>query len=177
MRFAIAWAHAVRDVAMLTKRTATTSNVPNSEAGKDWCISWTWKDTFGGNDLEAGNAEAEKSKPTSWEVEGRLLATSKSQIPVPVPTSAIFRLAESSGMFGWMRKPNVLVVAMCCSSNLSRFSQIRHRRAFKAYLSGISSSEKMSALGVRDSAIAMPMKPRKSPSYVESKLEWRATAI
>jgi hypothetical protein len=109
--------------------------------------------------LKAGNAEVETSKPTNWQVEGRLLATSKSQIPLPVPTSAIFRLAESSGMFGWMRKPNVVVVAMCCSSNLHGFSQISHWRDFNAYLSGISSHEKISALESRDSAIAMPMTP------------------
>jgi hypothetical protein len=109
--------------------------------------------------LEAGNAEVETSKPINWQVEDRLLTTSKSQIPVPVPTSAIFRLAESSGMFGWMRKPNVLVVARCCSSNLHGFSKIRYWRDFDAYLSGISSHEKISALESRDSAIVTLLTP------------------
>jgi len=57
------------------------------------------------------------SKPVSWHVDGRVLATSRSQIPVPVPISAILRVAEVIGMLGWMRKPSVLVVMMCCSSS------------------------------------------------------------
>ena len=43
---------------------------------------------------------------------------SSSQAPVPAPMSAILRLGEVSGMFGWMRKPKVLVVMICCSSSL-----------------------------------------------------------
>lgn len=62
------------------------------------------------------------SKPISRHVGGRLLATSKSQIPVPVPISAILIVDEMSGMFGWIRKPKVLVVAKCCSSSLWRSS-------------------------------------------------------
>jgi hypothetical protein len=58
----------------------------------------------------------------SWHVGGRLLATSKSQIPVPVPMSAILIVGEMSGMLGWTRKPKVLVVAKCCSSSLWRGS-------------------------------------------------------
>lgn len=54
----------------------------------------------------------------SWHVRGRLLATSKSQIPVPVPMSAILAVGEISGMLGWIRKPKVLVVMRCCSSSL-----------------------------------------------------------
>lgn len=37
---------------------------------------------------------------------------------MPVPMSAILRVGEVVGMLGWMRKPRVLVVMMCCSSNL-----------------------------------------------------------
>jgi hypothetical protein len=81
-------------------------------------MSWIWNDTLGGNVSAAGKAEGVRSKPTSWHVEGRLLATSKSQMPVPVPMSAILSVGELSGMFGWIRKPKVLVVAMCCSSRL-----------------------------------------------------------
>jgi hypothetical protein len=58
------------------------------------------------------------SKPVNWHVGGRLLATSRSQIPVPVPMSAILRVGELSGMLGWMRKPKVLIVMRCCSSSL-----------------------------------------------------------
>jgi hypothetical protein len=87
-------------VATLTKRTATTSNVPISEDGKGWSMSWILNDTFGGSVSDGGKAEDVTSKPTSWHVEGRLLATSKSQPPVPVPMSAISRVVELSGMLG-----------------------------------------------------------------------------
>jgi hypothetical protein len=60
----------------------------------------------------------ETSNPVSWHVGGRVLATSKSQIPVPVPMSAILTVGEMSGMLGWMRKPRVLVVRRCCSSSM-----------------------------------------------------------
>lgn len=40
-------------------------------------------------------------------------------MPVPVPMSATLAVAESGGMLGWMRKPSVLVMKMCCSSSLS----------------------------------------------------------
>ena len=74
---------------------------------------------MGGSVWVGGNAEDEMSKPVSWHVGGRLLATSKSQIPVPAPMSAILIVGEMSGMLGWMRKPKVLVVMRCCSSSLS----------------------------------------------------------
>ena len=81
-------------------------------------MSWILNDTFGGHVCDGGNAYEEISKPVSWHVGGRLLATSRSQIPVPVPMSAILRADEMSGMLGWMRKPKVLVVMRCCSSSL-----------------------------------------------------------
>ncbi len=80
-------------------------------------MSWILKDTFGGNVSGGGKPEGETSKPVSWQVGGKLLATSKSQIPVPAPMSAILILDEMSGMLGWMRKPKVLVVMRCCSSS------------------------------------------------------------
>ena len=83
-----------------------------------------------------------KSKPVSWHVVGRLLATSKSQIPVPAPISAILAVGEGFGMLGWRRKPRVLVVKKCCSSSLwEKFSvDALLKGGYKACLSGISST-------------------------------------
>ena len=81
-------------------------------------MSWILKDTFDGRFSAGGKAEEEMSKPVSRHVDGRVLATSRSQAPVPGPMSAILRVGEMAGMLGWMRKPRVLVVMMCCSSSL-----------------------------------------------------------
>ena len=83
-------------------------------------MSWILNDTFGGQVLEGGNVDDVTSKPVSWHVGDRLLATSRSQMPVPVPMSATLAVGEVRGMLGWMRKPSVLVVSMCCSSSLIR---------------------------------------------------------
>ena len=85
---------------MLRKRTATTSKVPISEAGKGRSISWFLNVTFGGKECGGGKVEDETSKPVNWHVGGKLLATSKSQIPVPVPISAILMLGDINGMLG-----------------------------------------------------------------------------
>jgi hypothetical protein len=74
--------------------------------------------TFCGHVDGGGKVEGVMSKPVNWHVEGRLLATSKSQIPVPVPMSATLRVGEVVEMLGWIRKPRVLVVKKCCSSSL-----------------------------------------------------------
>lgn len=80
------------------------------------------------------------SKPVRWLVRGRLLATSRSQIPVPVAMSATLRVGDVVGILGWIRKPRVFVVKMCCSSSLlrSEFGGFDGARS-QAYLSGISS--------------------------------------
>ena len=71
-----------------------------SDSGKGRNMSWILNDTFGGRVCGGGKAEDEMSKPVSWHVEGRLLATSRSQIPVPVPISATLRVGEVIGMLG-----------------------------------------------------------------------------
>ena len=37
---------------------------------------------------------------------------------MPVPMSAILAVGERAETLGWMRKPRVLVVMICCSSSL-----------------------------------------------------------
>jgi hypothetical protein len=81
-------------------------------------MSCILKDTFGGHVWGRGRAEDVTSKPVSWHVGGRLLATSRSQAPVPAPMSATLRVGEVSGMLGCTRKPKTFVVKMCCSSSL-----------------------------------------------------------
>jgi hypothetical protein len=77
-------------------------------------MSWSLKDTFLGKLDGGGKVEDEMSYPTKVQVEGSVLATSKSQIPVPVAMSPIFILGAERGMFGCTRKPNVLVTTSCC---------------------------------------------------------------
>lgn len=83
------------------------------------------------------------SYPVSWAVVGSVDETSSIQIPVPVPISAILRVGEVSvrEMLGWIRKPRVWVVKMCCSSSLYEVVSIRSCEAceFSLHLSGISS--------------------------------------
>lgn len=45
------------------------------------------------------------SKPEKVQVEGRVLAAERSQMPVPVAISATLRVGEVVGIEGWMRKP------------------------------------------------------------------------
>lgn len=59
--------------------------------------------------LTGGNWELERSKPEKVQVEGRVLATERSQIPVPVAMSAILRVGEVFGIDGWMKKPRRFV--------------------------------------------------------------------
>ena len=63
-------------------------------------MSWVLKDTFDGHVCCGGTAEDVRSKPVNWHVDGRLLATSRSQIPEPVPMSAIFKVGEVVMMLG-----------------------------------------------------------------------------
>jgi len=83
-------------------------------------MSWILNDTFGGYEPGDGKEDGVASNPVNVHVAGSVLATSRSQMPVAVPMSAILAMAEGVGMLGWMRKPSVLVVKMCCSSSLRR---------------------------------------------------------
>lgn len=103
-------------------------------------MSWVLKVTFVSHVEDVGKAEEEKSNPVSWQVDGSVLATSRSQIPVPVAMSAILRVDEVSGIFGWTRKPRVLVVISCCSFNLVMCHLVFLDMVDKTYLSGISST-------------------------------------
>ena len=118
IRFLTARAQSARVMALLANRTATISYVPISEGAKGRNMSWILSDTFNGHVCGGGKAEEETSKPVSWHVGGKLLATSKSQMPVPVHMSAILAPGWRGGMFGWIRNPRVLVVKTCCSSSL-----------------------------------------------------------
>ncbi len=63
-------------------------------------MSWILNNTFDGRFSAGGKAEEETSKPVRRHVDGRVLARSRSQAPVPVPMSAILRVGEVTGMLG-----------------------------------------------------------------------------
>lgn len=81
-------------------------------------MSWILKVTLAGQAVDGGKPEGVLSYAVSWHVDGRERATSRSHIPVPAPTSATLSVGDVTGMFGWMRKPRILVVVSCCSSSL-----------------------------------------------------------
>lgn len=89
-------------------------------------------------------------------VGGRVLAISKSQMPVLVPISATLSVGEVRGMLGCMRNPKVFVVAMCCSSSLLEWFNLALQPRLglvSTCLSGISLHVKGAVLRCIDSAM------------------------
>lgn len=97
-------------VATRKKWTATTSYLLSSSFGKGDSRSWILNITFLGQLERGGNASGEISNPVRVDAKGRDLATSRSQMPVPVAMSATLRKGDECAILVWMRSPKMDVV-------------------------------------------------------------------